>query len=947
MNGKTTAIIAVAVAAVVIVAGAVIIFNNNNKGKTAEHGASALQIRGNANDDMTIDSDDMAILDKIIAGESTLEDYPLADANGDGEINDSDKAVLQKIIDREVGCEVYVICLDINGQTTTQKIKYPLRNVVTYGTNVQLPTLYANGGQFIAGYFTSNYDAAEGSINANAVDFKAPTRSIDDAAWAKFTTLDGNLAESGGIGALIFDYSGKAALVEKYQNDLTAAKIPLLIFSSADASSEITTVLTLGFLFGGDCETLGVNYATESWDIINKIADDTVNISDNDKTTYIGCTMYIYICQNDSTFASSGITAGGRPYHEVNEEFSTAYAGTGSVKMASVEALSNYKDIGAILNNRSMDWGLDPTEYRDQIIEAWTHDNAGISSTEYFKGFENKLAYINNLLPGAVKVAYMAHKLYDDKFSLEYADGVLMKFINLGTNPLKGQSLETIVSYVDNSVYQRAVNSSTVSVGDDSVNMLYSLYKNYTGKYKTGAAEAVYSFKPGSNADSATLSVANTNADPEKNTNTINVKVMRNAKTGYQLSYAEYSALTKAQTDPYTAATFTSDFYGAYACYLNKDGVGIAHVTGYVSNVMFDCYLYEPYSITNEDIQTLITGLYSAVTNPVTYDGPAIPTGASQGAKLAAETLAANNNKWSVSHEGGEPTEASAVAVFAGKNGMGNATNYNIPISSVYNHTAYNTAKDKILNERILEKVASGSGDYVVYNEDIGDVTYTAIYGYKASAKYCKLYFVIQKGNILIDASNVAVVVYYGAADEAAIRADANAFLTEIATAASSSSYTGAELVAKALVSNNGTAWALHETDPLTSESATVVYSGKTAMGGAKSYNISIVSNNHVAADYTTACTTLDTKTGEEVSTTSPTGDYYALYDSGIDNTKVMLGHIPSKKYTNIYFAMKSSTTLVDCSAVKITFYDAGADADVLRAAADAFLAEVAVAMTL
>ena len=273
MANRTTTIIAIAVAAVVVIAGAAIIIANNNPGKTAEHGASALQIRGNANDDMTINNDDMVIVDKIIAGEATLDDYPLADVNNDNTVDQTDKDLLKDIIDRKNGCDVYVICLDVNGQTTTQKVKYPIRNVATYGTNVQMPTLYANGGQFIAGYFSSSYDVAEGSINSEARDFGASARSITPASWTAFTKLDADLESVGGIGALIFDYSGINTLTETYQNDIKDGGIPLLIFSSADASSEITTVLTLGFLFGGDCEKMGTDYATASWDQRNRRQD--------------------------------------------------------------------------------------------------------------------------------------------------------------------------------------------------------------------------------------------------------------------------------------------------------------------------------------------------------------------------------------------------------------------------------------------------------------------------------------------------------------------------------------------------------------------------------------------------------------------------------------------------------------------------------------------------
>lgn len=447
-------IAAVAVVAVIIIAAAAVLLVNNNSKEVDAVIASQLQIRGNANDDYTIDDKDMAILDDIVAGNKLLKDYPLADVDGDGDITDNDKKLLQDLIDRKAGTTVYVLCLDRNGNNTTVSCTYPLRNVVPYGTNMQMPLLYANGGQHVSGYFTSTYDVAEKSINANAVDLKGSQRQISDASWKNFTTLDGSL--SGGVGALLVDYSGISQITDSRAADLEAAGIPMITYGSADAKDEITTVLTLGFLLGGDCEKIGVEYAQKSWNVLEAINAKVGNLSDEDKSTYIGFSMYIYICQNDSTFNTSAIIAGGLPYYKTNSDFAEKYSGSSSTKMTSTEALSNYKDVDALINTRSIDWGLTADAVKKIIIDTWDHDNKGVSSREYFNGLEDKLVYVNNLLPGAVKVAYMAHALYEDKFSESWADGVLQDFIDLGTDPLKGQTLDTIVASINLGDFEKA-----------------------------------------------------------------------------------------------------------------------------------------------------------------------------------------------------------------------------------------------------------------------------------------------------------------------------------------------------------------------------------------------------------------------------------------------------------------------------------------------------------
>ena len=453
LDKKTTMIVAAAVVVIVVIAAAAAaITRGGGDGDPGESIASQLQIMGNANDDYTIDDKDMEIVDDIIAGTKSFTDYPLADANNDGKVDVSDKQLLQDIIDRKSGTVLRVMCLDTSGNNTVVDVEYPLRNVVTYATNMQLPVLYANGGQYIVGYFTSSYEVAEGSINPAAKDLEGSSREISDASWTLFTQLDAGLDT--GVGAFLTDYSAVAQITASRQADLDAAGIPLIIYPSANAADEITTVLTLGFLFGGDCESLAVEYAQASWDVVNAIDSVVGDLSDSEKTTYISCTMWIYICEGDSTYNTTATDAGGNWYGNVNSGFGSTYSGDGSTKMQSVEALSNYQDVDVVINVRSMDWGLTADEMRDLIIDdCWEKDRDGYAVKDYFAGLEENMYFVNNILPGAVKLAYMAHILYGDDFSMEWADGTLQQFIDMGTAPLEGQTVDSIPACIDHSDY--------------------------------------------------------------------------------------------------------------------------------------------------------------------------------------------------------------------------------------------------------------------------------------------------------------------------------------------------------------------------------------------------------------------------------------------------------------------------------------------------------------
>lgn len=447
--------------AVIIVIGAVLVATgSDDKDNTEISVKSTLMIRGNADGNYVIDQKDMEVLEAVIASEKTLADHPLADVNGDGEVNDTDRAILQNMIDRRAGT-VYVIALDREGNETTVPVQYPLRNIVTYATNMDMPVIYSGGAPYIAGYFSMTYENAQASIGKGAVNLDASSRTIPDASWAKFTKLDADLANVGGIGAFITDYSAIAQVTEKRADDLKAAKIPFMAFKSADAMVECDLVLTLSYLFGEDTEPLGVKYAKLRDRVLSEIESKLESISDDDKNTFIAFNMWKYICSKNSTYATTGVAAGGIYYSDVNNEFYDKYTKDkiNSTPMDTVEALSNYTDVDRLVNYRSIDWLASADEFNEEVISTWDHlDGDKIPLSEYFKGFEDRLSYVNNLLPGPAKLAYTAVAIYPNLFTKEWADSVLQECIDMGVPSVQGHALEQLVPYFDYAMYKEAKN---------------------------------------------------------------------------------------------------------------------------------------------------------------------------------------------------------------------------------------------------------------------------------------------------------------------------------------------------------------------------------------------------------------------------------------------------------------------------------------------------------
>ncbi len=439
MTGTQKKIAAVAVILIVIVAGVAIYFfaGDNNKSSSAEKLSSELLIYGNANEDLVLDSSDTALIQDIIDGKKTLTDYPMADANQDGAVTAADLKVVNALIAGNT-TTVYVQCLDLSGESTAVAAEYPLRNVVPFGTNLVEPFLYVGGGQYVAGYFTSSYENLEASMST-AVDLGGSARKIPDSAWKSFMQLDADK----GVGALLLDYSAKAQITDTYLADLNDAKIPVIAYASADQVQEIAVALTLGFLCGKTTEKLGLSYAQISLDVYNEIQNKVVGLADSERSSVINFTMGIYICQNDSTFNQGSAYVGATPYYKVNSAFAAAYAGSNSVKMESVEALADYDDADYLISNRSLDVGLD--DIQGEWVKYWE------KYADYFKNLDDYkgLVYVNNLLPGACKLAYLASAVYPNLFSDSWADGIMQEFIDGGFTPLKGQILSSVPTSFD------------------------------------------------------------------------------------------------------------------------------------------------------------------------------------------------------------------------------------------------------------------------------------------------------------------------------------------------------------------------------------------------------------------------------------------------------------------------------------------------------------------
>ena len=444
VSTKVIAIIAVAVVVVAGVGVGAYALMNSNKDNT-ERVDTALPVYGNANNDTEINSKDVDLIQEIIDEKKEFKDYPMADANNDGKVDSADVDKVNAIIDKTAG-KVYVQCLDKSGKVVAKEVAYPVKNIVIIGTNMVPVAANAGAVSAMAGWFEGTDYANCNKPMEKVTSFGNPGRNpIDNDQWKKFTDKDAELKSTTGTGiqAFFVDHSLGKAVTDEIRADLAEAGIPEIRLSVADPYLDISSAMMLGFLIGGETEKTARKYAEESFDVLTKIKSKLSGLSDEDKKTYIGITMSNYVCQNDSTFGMIGTYVGGIRYCDVNSDFKETYKGTGSTVMSSTEALSNYavksklgekRGIEFIFSNRSVDFKVGADGKNAEIVSEWEKKcSAGAKgkTIDYFKNLDNcyeNLWYINNLLPGACKLAYAAAAMYPDLYSMDDANKVLENF---------------------------------------------------------------------------------------------------------------------------------------------------------------------------------------------------------------------------------------------------------------------------------------------------------------------------------------------------------------------------------------------------------------------------------------------------------------------------------------------------------------------------------------
>jgi hypothetical protein len=411
-------LIAIAVTAVVVIAGVAVFVLNNNSGESGDLlDKIPLPVYGNADGDNTVDNKDVELIERMIAEQIPLSEYPFADADRDDIITENDASIVRKLIAGENTKVTFIDQYDLVDKDEYRfvTVDYPLKNLVTQNADMLMLTMMIDADDKVAGYIANikNYPNQFYKVTHNGVSQQIGTtaRQIAAADWEGIKNLDVELHDQGGIGAILVH--SKQALGD-YEDDIIAAGFNLIFLRATDPFYSLDASILLGFLLGPDYSTKAKTYATDCKETIDELKDKTSKIAEKDRKAFISLCMVCYIAQDESQYTKLGTFAGGNAAVEIK--------GTTSVKLQDVEAITKYNDkIDYMLNCSTQDCAVITPDvlWEDQGCKYMA------KSTHY-----QDMVWINMSMPVSCRVMYITSIFYPEIVSHADADDYFQSMVD-------------------------------------------------------------------------------------------------------------------------------------------------------------------------------------------------------------------------------------------------------------------------------------------------------------------------------------------------------------------------------------------------------------------------------------------------------------------------------------------------------------------------------------
>ena len=407
---NTKQIVAVFVVAVIVIAAAAVVLSRNNGDDSTPPVSGEVQsgaFYGNVNGDSRVDETDKSVIESIIDGEYTLEDYPLADANLDGVVDQNDLDVVDSVINNEQ-TTVYVV----NATNNAVAVPYPIGNfAVSAGTNMKsiISILGLGDMDNLKGVALNTGDVSDvlDSKLGSALDEGKITCLTEDSR--KLTAESLNLLTQNRIDLVFSEESGmstEAEVVSAIEN----LGISYLEFNLMNFDDQIMASSSMGILLG--CEDEAERYISWSQGVL-----DAIRESEGDQ---YGTKTVLCVVMSNSVSGSSS------DYYAASE-------------MAGGDNLADWEDSTKKFNEGD-NWLLDGKYNADYIFHFRTlvyPDGMSQDDIAKYAGyFEDTYTYqndgyylINGSLPLPVRLAVMAETMYGDCFDEGWSQSIFQEYV--------------------------------------------------------------------------------------------------------------------------------------------------------------------------------------------------------------------------------------------------------------------------------------------------------------------------------------------------------------------------------------------------------------------------------------------------------------------------------------------------------------------------------------
>ncbi len=407
---NTKQIVAVFVVAVIVIAAAAVVLSRNNGDDSTPPVSGEIQsgaFYGNVNGDSRVDETDKSVIESIIDGEYTLEDYPLADANLDGVVDQNDLDVVDSVINNEQ-TTVYVV----NATNNAVAVPYPIGNfAVSAGTNMKsiISILGLGDMNNLKGVALDTGDVSDvlDSKLGSALDEGRITCLTEDSR--KLTAESLNLLTQNRIDLVFSEESGmstEAEVVSAIEN----LGISYLEFNLMNFDDQIMAISSMGILLG--CEDEAERYISWSQGVL-----DAIRESEGDQ---YGTKTVLCVVMSNSVSGSSS------DYYAASE-------------MAGGDNLADWEDSTKKFNEGD-NWLLDGKYNADYIFHFRTlvyPDGMSQDDIAKYAGyFEDTYTYqndgyylINGSLPLPVRLAVMAETMYGDCFDEGWSQSIFQEYV--------------------------------------------------------------------------------------------------------------------------------------------------------------------------------------------------------------------------------------------------------------------------------------------------------------------------------------------------------------------------------------------------------------------------------------------------------------------------------------------------------------------------------------